>query len=73
MDIEENLTLFQELLCCGGNIYLWRYDAAGTLLHSNCPHETLFGEAFSLLGCLERALKLGQDSGLPRPSAQALG
>lgn len=73
MDVEQNLTLFQELLCCGGSIYLWRYDAEGTLLHSNCPHEAMFAEAFSLLGCLQRALKLGQESGLPQAVGTSFG
>ena len=55
MDIEQNLALFQELLCCGNSIYTWRYDADGNLLSSNCPEESLFGKAFSLLGCLKKA------------------
>ncbi len=59
MDTEKNLALFQELICCGGNVYTWQYDPEGNLLSSNCPHEALFGEAFSILGCMERALSLG--------------
>lgn len=73
MDIEQNLTLFQELLCCGDKIYIWRYDAAGNLLSSNCPDETLFGKAFSLLGCLNRALKLGRDCCQPQVVGTSFG
>lgn len=73
MDIEQNLALFQELICCGGSVYTWRYDAAGELLSSNCPHEELFGEAFSFLGCLERALAIGQGGGLPQIVGTAFG
>ena len=73
MDIEQNLALFQELICCGDSVYTWRYDAAGALLSSNCPHEELFGEAFSFLGCLERALAIGQGGGLPQIVGTAFG
>ena len=73
MDIEQNLALFQELLCCGGNIYTWRYDADGQLLSSNCPHESLFGAAFSFLGCKERALSIGRKSGQPQAVGTTFG
>lgn len=73
VDIEQNLALFQELLCCGGNIYLWQYDADGQLLSSNCPHESLFGAAFSFLGCKERALSVGQKGGLPQAVGTTFG
>lgn len=32
MDILHNMALLQELLCCGGNVYTWRYNADGHLL-----------------------------------------
>ncbi|MCM1174574.1 MAG: AraC family transcriptional regulator [Blautia sp.] len=73
MDIEQNLALLQELFCCGGNIYTWRYDAQGNLLHSNCPHESLFGAAFSFLGCKERALRIGQENGQPQAVGTTFG
>lgn len=73
MDIEQNLALFQELLCCGSNIYLWCYDAGGHLLSSNCPHESLFGAAFSFLGCKERALLAGRENGQPQAVGTSFG
>ena len=73
MDIEQNLALFQELLCCGNSIYTWRYDADGNLLSSNCPEESLFGKAFSLLGCLKKALQLGKDGSQPQVVGTAMG
>lgn len=73
MDIEQNLNLFRELLCCGNDIYTWCYDADGTLLCSNCPSETLFANAFSLLGCLDRALQAGRNGGLPQAVGTSLG
>ncbi len=73
MNIEQNLALFQELLCCGDNIYTWRYDSCGKLLSTNCPNESLFGSAFSLLGCLDRALALGQNGGQPQVVGTSFG
>lgn len=73
MDIEQNLALFQELLCCGNNIYTWCYDSGGNLLSSNCPDESLFAKAFSLLGCLDRALQLGKSGGQPQVVGTSFG
>ncbi len=73
MDIEQNLALFQELLCCGSNIYTWCYDSDGNLLSSNCPDESLFAKAFSLLGCLDRALHLSQNPGQPQVVGTSFG
>lgn len=73
MDIEQNLALLQELLCCGSNIYTWCYDAQGRLLHSNCPHESLFGAAFSFLGCKERAMQIGRANGQPQAVGTTFG
>ncbi len=73
MDIEQNLALLQELLCCGSNIYTWCYDSDGNLLSSNCPDESLFAKAFSLLGCLDRALRLSQNPGQPQVVGTSFG
>lgn len=70
---EQNLALFRELLGCGGSIYLWRYDAEGNLLHSNCPQETLFEQAFSYLGCKERAFENGRNEGGPQAFGTSFG
>lgn len=56
MELQETLALFQELLRCGNDIYLWRYDENGQLLSSNCPNEALFGAAFSIFGLQDRML-----------------
>lgn len=73
MEIDQNLALFQELLCCGNSIYTWRYDSHGNLLSSNCPDESLFGRAFSVLGCLEKALQLGRSGSQPQVVGTAFG
>ena len=56
MDVSQNIELFQDLVRCGGEISLWRYDGEGNLLCSNCPEEAVFAAAFSLSGCRERML-----------------
>lgn len=73
MDMEQNLNLFKELLGLGGNIYLWCYDHAGALLSSNCPYESLFDPAFSLLGCKDRALQIGKSNGAPQAIGTSFG
>ncbi len=65
MDVQQNLELFQELMLCDGNIYSWRYDASGTLLHSNCPDQAVFAAAFEVFGCLDKMLKIGGERDTP--------
>ena len=43
------------------------------MLSSNCPDESLFAKAFSLLGCLDRALRLSQNPGQPRVVGTSFG
>ncbi|MDE7016809.1 MAG: AraC family transcriptional regulator [Lachnospiraceae bacterium] len=73
MDIEQNLALFQELLCCGNNIYTWRYDHEGHLLHTNCPHGAFLDTAFSFLGCKEKALQIGMSGSQPQAVGTSFG
>lgn len=56
MDVSQNIELFQELIRCGGEISLWRYDGEGSLLSSNCQDEVIYDTAFSLSGCRARML-----------------
>lgn len=65
MDIQQNLELFSELMLCDGNIYSWCYDAAGSLIHSNCPDASVFTAAFETFGCLEKMLKIGGERVTP--------
>ena len=45
MDSDGNIALFREMVRYEGALYLWQFDAAGTLLSSNCPDETVLGTA----------------------------
>ena len=57
MDVAQNIALFREMIRCEGAFYLWRFDAQGQLLSSNCPDETVLGTAFSIFGCKDTMLK----------------
>ncbi len=60
MNVEQNLSLFRELMLCDGGIYSWTYDADGRLLSSNCPDEAVFTVAFDVFGCLSKMLAASQ-------------
>ncbi|MBZ4670737.1 MAG: hypothetical protein JG769_1041 [Oscillospiraceae bacterium] len=73
MDVEQNMQLFAELIRCGGDVYLWCYDANGTLLHSNCPDETFLAGVFDLFGCKQKMLEYGKKHSRPVTLGTALG
>jgi len=73
MDVSQNIELFQELVRCGGDLSLWRYDGEGNLLSSNCPEEAVFAAAFSISGCLERMLDHGRNQDTPVLLGSSLG
>lgn len=73
MDVDQNIKLFQELVSCGSNIYTWCYDKDGQLLYSNCPHEKLLDEAFSLFGCKQQMLCHGREKDTPVALGTAFG
>lgn len=73
MEITDNLSLFQELIRCGNEVSSWCYDAEGSLLFSNCPDETIFAAAFSLLGCREQMLASAQQNDRPVLLGTAIG
>lgn len=61
--MKENIRLFLELIACNAPLFYWRYDAAGHLLESTCPSETMLDGVFRATGALDRALEA--DSGGP--------
>ena len=73
MNIDQNITLFQEMISCGDNLYTWAYDEKGNLLHSNCPEESLYASAFSFLGCQDKAFQLAQNRQTPAIIGTGLG
>ncbi len=73
MDISGNIALFQELIQCPTPIYTWVYDSEGELLSTNCPQESLFSAAFSIMGTGEQMITHGQKSNAPMLLGTAVG
>lgn len=73
MEITQNMQLFSELIQCGSSLYTWCYDAAGTLLFSNCPEEAFLASAFELFGCKRAMLSYAEQEHLPLSLGTAIG
>lgn len=73
MDVSQNMTLFSEMIRCGGDIYTWCYDADGKLLQSNCPDAGFLSGAFDLFGCRQKMLDYGRQHTKPVTLGTALG
>ena len=73
MDAFQNMTLFSEMIRCGGDIYTWCYDADGKLLQSNCPDAGFLSGAFDLFGCRQKMLDYGRQHTKPVTLGTALG
>lgn len=43
---EIKLMLFQEIVCCCHNFYLWTFDEELHLIQSNCPDNELLQQWF---------------------------
>ncbi len=73
MEVTQNIHLFAELIQCGGSLYTWCYDAAGTLLYSNCPEEAFLASAFDLFGCKKAMLSYAEHGHSPLSLGTAIG
>lgn len=73
MDAFQNMTLFSEMIRCGGDIYTWCYDADGKLLKSNCPDAGFLSGVFDLFGCRKKMLDYGRQHATPVTLGTALG
>jgi len=71
--LEQNIALFRELARCGTEIPLWRYDANGQLLSSDCPNESVFSTAFSMFGARDKMLAHAKTQQNPVWLGTALG
>lgn len=52
--VQQRLQLFQELLHCCHNLYLWHYDENLKLLDTDCPNRELLDSLFMLSGISEK-------------------
>lgn len=50
MELRDRLDLFQGMVQCCHNLYLWEYDRELALVRSNCPYEDVVRRLFSLDG-----------------------
>mgnify|MGYP004585904705 FL=1 len=73
MDVFQNMTLFSEMIRCGGDIYTWCFDADGKLLQSNCPDAGFLSGAFDLFGCRQKMLDYGRQHTKPVTLGTAMG
>lgn len=73
MDREEAIALFREMVRYEGALYLWQFDAGGTLLSSNCPDETVLATAFSVFGCRDALLTHARAHATPVVVGTSLG
>lgn len=65
MEVLEKITLFKELVCCGGNISTWCYDSDGSLIFCNCSEQTFLSSVFDIFGCKDTMLKYGKKHNHP--------
>ena len=53
MELRDRLDLFQAMVQCCHNLYLWEYDRELVLIRSNCPFEITARNLFSIGGARE--------------------
>ncbi len=73
MELRDRLDLFQELIGCCHNLYLWAYDREMTLIRSNCPDELTVRNLFSLGGAREVLLTYAVEHTKPIIMTNRLG
>lgn len=71
--VGQNLALFQDLISCNANIYLWCYDGDYNLLESNCPYEAVISTVFSVFGCKEYLYTYAEENTMPLSIGTPLG
>lgn len=64
-NIKENLSLFQELISCSHELYLWSYSSDFELLHTNCPKDLKESESIFLFNQAEPLLDYAQTNHYP--------
>lgn len=64
-NIKENLSLFQELISCNNNLYLWSYSSDFKLLHTNCPEELVERENIFLINQSDILLNYAKEGHFP--------
>lgn len=65
MNIYENLTLFQELISCSHQLYLWHFSPDMNLRYTNCPDELIDGYRYFLTTQTQPLLSYAANGGYP--------
>lgn len=65
MDVRKNLELFQELISCSQQLYLWSYDSDMQLLHTTCPDVEIVGNYIFMDDQIDRILQYGKEGHYP--------
>ncbi len=73
MELRDRLDLFQDMVQCCHNLYLWEYDRELVLIRSNCPFESTARNLFSLGGARELLLDYTARHSKPIVMTNALG
>ena len=73
MELRDRLDLFQGMVQCCHNLYLWEYDRELALVRSNCPYEDVVRRLFSLDGGREFLLSYAVKHRKPVIMTNALG
>ena len=70
--VDQNLAMLQELISCGDEVYMWSFDAAGTVLSSNCT-DMVLNTIFEHIGCNAYMIEYGQTHTAPLVLGAPLG
>lgn len=73
MQLRDRLDLFQDMVQCCHNLYLWEYDRELVLIRSNCPAETTVRHLFSMGGARNMLLDYAARHSKPIIMTNALG
>ncbi len=70
--MNQNLTLFQEMISCDQKIYTWIYSNNGSLMDTNCS-ATILNTLFRSTGCLDYMLEYAKGNWQPLILSAPLG
>ena len=73
MELRDRLELYQDMVQCCHNLYLWVYDRELTLIRSNCPHELTVRNLFSIGGGRDLLLSFASEHSKPILMTNQLG
>lgn len=67
------LEVFEQIMSCIGNIWIWKYSCSMELEYSNCPKPDFYDAIFSISGCKDTILEHCTQSDFPILVNDAIG